>query len=107
MSTESIVSIGSLIIAAVSMITSFVLQYEARKVKDLESKNRKHKGKLIKALKAIKGYQLIETKHAEAEGVDVSSYRATIRSEDRILFDKNFLSPGNIERMLTDLENEL
>jgi hypothetical protein len=86
---------------------TFLLQRDTKKVRELEEKNSKRRDKLMRALKSIKDYQQIEKKYALEEGMDVSKYRAMIRKREGIVFDTAFLVPGNIEKMLTDLENEL
>lgn len=104
MSTEAYVSIGSLIIAGVSMVTSFILQHDAKKVRELESKNTKQREKLRKALRAIKGYQQIEERYATEDGMSVKTYRTLVRKANKELFDSGFLSPGKVDEMLNDLE---
>lgn len=105
MQTQDIIAIGGLLIALVSLITGYVLQRDAKKIRDLERDNKKLKGRLLKALYAIRGYQEIEIEYAELEGTDVPSYRRKIRKDKQELFDSTFLTPGNVTEMMRDLEN--
>lgn len=105
MTTQDIMAIGGLLVAIIGLITGFILQRDTRKLADLERENKKYKGRLLKALNAIKGYQAIEDDFAKKEGIDVKAYRAKIRKEKTELFNTSFLSPSNVDDMMSDLEN--
>lgn len=106
MTTQDIISFASLFLLLVSVITNYWLQRDSRNIRDLERKNEKYRNKLVAALKAIKGYQLIECDYAEKEGLEVQTYRARIREGIKQYFDTKFLSPSNIDALLADLEND-
>jgi hypothetical protein len=105
METPNIIALGGLLIALVGLITGFILQRDTKKLRELERDNKKYKGRLLKALNAIKGYQMIETEYAEKEGIDVSNYRKKIRKDKQELFSSSFLTPANVDEMMKDLEN--
>jgi hypothetical protein len=106
MKEEFYLALGSMLIACITLITTFVSNLEEKKIKELEENSRRQRTKLKKALNAIKGYQQIEKKQAQNIGKDVSSYRGEVRKEYSELFDNGFLSPSNINKMLSDLEND-
>jgi hypothetical protein len=105
MNIEYYVSIGSFLVAIVSMITSFVLQRDSRKLRDLERENSRYKDNLRKAMNAIKGYQQIEEEQARQNNQEVSNYRAKIRKELELqeYFDTNFLSPSRVKELLNEI----
>lgn len=105
MDIQDIASIGALVIGFTSLLTSFFLQRDVRKIRDLQRDNKKYRGRLLKALNAIKGYQAIEAEYADKEGIDVKTYRARIRKDKQELFNTSFLSPSNVDEMMKDLEN--
>lgn len=105
MTTQDIIALGGLLIALVGLITGFILQRDTKKIRELERDNKKFKGRLLKALNAIRGYQEIEKQYAELQGIDVPSYRRKIRKDKQELFDATFLTPGNVNEMMNDLEN--
>lgn len=105
MTTQDIIAIGGLLIGLVGLITGFILQRDAMKIRELDRDNKKYKGRLLKALNAIKGYQAVEAEYAEKEGIDIKSYRAKIRKDKQELFNTSFLSPSNVDEMMKDLEN--
>lgn len=88
------------------MITGFLIQRDQKKIRELERDNKKYRGRLLKALNAIKGYQAVEVDYAESAGVNVQSYRAKIRKERQDLFNTSFLSPKKVEEMMKELESE-
>ncbi|NVJ46473.1 MAG: hypothetical protein HWE07_05070 [Cytophagia bacterium] len=106
MNSSEFIALGSLLIALVGIITGFILQRDQKKIRELESNNKKLKVNLRKALNAIKGYQSIEKKYAEADNIDVSVYRKKIRKENPGLFNSSFLSPKKLEEMMKELESE-
>ena len=65
-----------------------------------------YKGKLLKALNAIKGYQSVEVDYADSEGIGVEAYRRKIRKEKQEMFNTSFLSPKNVDEMMKELEND-
>lgn len=106
MESGDYIGIGGLLVALVGLITGFILQRDHRKIRDLERSNKKHKGRLIKALKAIKGYQAVEEEYAETEGLSVPAYRSNIRKDKPHLFNASFLTPGNIDDLMNELEED-
>ncbi|MBV6512053.1 MAG: hypothetical protein FMNOHCHN_01543 [Ignavibacteriaceae bacterium] len=96
---------GGLIVAFVGLITSFILQRDSKKLKELESENKKYRSMLLKALSAIKGYQAIEVDYAEKEGVDVKAYRSKIRKDKQELFNTSFLTPSRVDEIMKELES--
>jgi hypothetical protein len=100
------IGIGGLLVALVGLITGFVLQRDTRKIRELERKNKTYKGKLLKALNAIKGYQSVEVDYAESEEISVEAYRRKIRKEKQEMFNTSFLSPKNVDEMMKELEND-
>ncbi|HMO16847.1 MAG TPA: hypothetical protein PKA63_01425 [Oligoflexia bacterium] len=71
METQDTIAIGSLIIAFVSVLTSFILQRDEKKLRNLEFDNKKYKQKLFKAIRAIQGYQIIEEECAAHDSIAV------------------------------------
>lgn len=106
MQSGNYIGIGGLLVALVGLITGFILQRDHRKIRELERANKKHKKRLIKALKAIKGYQAVEEEYAEMEGLSVPAYRAQVRKDKPALFNPTFLAPGNIDELMSELEEE-
>lgn len=104
MNTTEIIAIGSLVLAFVSLITGFLLQRDAKKVRDVEREIKKSRGRLLKAVKAIQGYQLIEKDYANEFGKDTSIYRREIRKEYSEYFNTAFLSPKNINALIDEIE---
>lgn len=100
------IGIGGLLVALVGLITGFLLQRDQKKIRELERDNKKYRGRLLKALNAIKGYQAVEVDYAESEGKSVQAYRAKIRKERQELFNKSFLTPNNVSEMMKELERE-
>lgn len=105
MDTQNIIAIGGLLVALVGLITGFFMQRDAKKIRDLERDNKKYRGRLVKALNAIKGYQLIEEELAQKENLDTATYRRNIRKINPEYFSSAFLTPGNVDEMMNDLEN--
>jgi hypothetical protein len=105
MSIQDYFATGGFIVAIVGLITTYLLQRDAKKLRELEKENKKYKGRLLKALNAIKGYQMIEAEHAEKEGIEVASYRSKIRKDKQELFNSSFLTPKNVDEMMSDIEN--
>jgi hypothetical protein len=100
------IAIGGLLVALVGLITGFILQRDTRKIRELDRKNKIYKGKLLKALNAIKGYQSVEVDYAESEEISVEAYRRKIRKEKQEMFNTSFLSPKNVDEMMKELEND-
>ena len=106
MAPTDYIGIGGLLLALVSLVTGFILQRNQKRIRELENDNKKYKGRLIKALNAIKGYQSIEVDYAESEGVSVEIYRRKIRKEKQEMFNSSFLTPKNVDEMMKELESE-
>ena len=106
MAPTDYIGIGGLLLALVSLVTGFILQRNQKRIRELENDNKKYKGRLIKALNAIKGYQSIEEDYAKSEGVNVEVYRRKIRKEKQGMFNSSFLIPKNVDEMMKELENE-
>jgi len=106
MNSTEYIAIGSLIIALVSLITGFVLQYDKKKIRELERVNKKYKNRLKKSLRAIKGYQSIEKDKANELGQNIANYRRNIRKKYSEYFNSDFLTPGNIDELIQDLDND-
>lgn len=106
MEPSDYIAIGSLVVASISVFTGFILQMDSKKIRELERDNKKYKGRLLKALNAIKGYQSVEVDYAESEGISVESYRKKIRKEKQEMFDSSFLTPKNVSEMMKELESE-
>ncbi len=104
MNTTEIIAIGSLFIAFVSLITGFILQRDTKKVRDTERELKKARRRLFKAVKAIRGYQLIEEDFAKEIGKETSSYRGEIRKTYSEYFNTSFLSPKNILELIDEME---
>jgi len=100
MEESTIISLTSLGIAALTLLTSFILGLDKRKIRELERKNKSYSNKLRTSLRAIKGYQLIETDHALSNDLHLPSYRGDVRKKHSVYFDSEFVSPGNIEELL-------
>ncbi len=96
---QIIVTIGSILIALVSLVTGFILQYDAKETRELKRKNKQLSGNLKKAVKAIQGYQLIENKLAKTQNTEVALYRKKIRKDINSYFDKDFLVPTHIDQL--------
>ncbi len=106
MNSSDYIALGSLLVALVGIITGFILQKDQKKIRELERDNKKYKGRLLKALNAIKGYQANEEEHAAAENISVSAYRAKVRKEKQDLFNTSFLTPNKVDEMMKELESE-
>jgi hypothetical protein len=106
MAPTDYIGIGGLLVALVGLVTGFILQRDLKRIRELEKDNKKYKGRLLKALNAIKGYQSIEVDYAEAEGLSVEVYRRKIRKEKQEMFNSSFLTPKNVEEMMKELESE-
>lgn len=106
LNTQDIIAIGALLVALVGLITGFILNRDQRAIRELERNNKKYRGRLLKALNAIKGYQTIEEEHASTEGVTPMAYRKNIRKDKQELFNSAFLSPSKVDEMMKDLEND-
>jgi hypothetical protein len=100
MNENLIIPILSLVITFFSLVTSYLLQKEKNKIKELERKNDKLKTNLIKALNAIKLYQSIEEVSANAINMEVSAYRKKIRKDFDISFSSDFITPSNINNLI-------
>lgn len=100
MNENLIIPILSLVITFFSLVTSYLLQKEKNKIKELERKNDKLKTNLIKSLNAIKAYQSIEELSAIAINMEVPAYRKKIRKDFDISFNTDFLTPSNINNLL-------
>jgi hypothetical protein len=106
MEPTEFIGIGGLIVALVGLVTGFILQRDIKRVRELERKNKKYRGQLLKALNAIKGYQSVEVDYAETEKISIEAYRRKIRKEKQEMFNSTFLSPKNVDEMMRELENE-
>ncbi len=106
MNSSDFIAIGGLIVALVGIITSFILQRDIKKIRQLERDNKKFKNRLSISLKAIKGYQLIEEEQANTLGKEASIYRREIRKNYSEYFKTEFLTPKNIVELITELESE-
>ena len=106
MESTGYIAIGSLFIALVSLILGFILQRDQKKIREVERLNKKYKLKLIKAINAIKGYQLIEEEQARKVGKDSAIYRREIRKDYSVYFSSDFLTPKNIDELIQGLNNE-
>ena len=100
------IGIGGLIVALVGLITGFILQRDKKIIRELEKDNKKYKGRLLKALNAIKGYQSIEVDYAESDGINIEAYRRKIRKEKQEMFNSPFLTPKNVDEMMKEIEND-
>lgn len=106
MAPTDFIGIGGLVVALVGLITGFILQRDQKRIRELERDNKKYKGRLLKALNAIRGYQAVEVDYAEAEGISIESYRRKIRKEKQEMFNTSFLSPKNVDELMKELESE-
>jgi hypothetical protein len=106
MEPSDYIGLGGLLVALVGLITGFILQREKKRIGELEKDNKKYKGRLLKALNAIKGYQAIEVDYAESEGVSIEAYRRKVRKEKQEMFNSSFLTPKNVDEMMKELESE-
>jgi len=104
MNTTEIIALGSLFLAFVSLITGYLLQRDSKKVRDMEREIKKSQGRLLKSVKAIQGYQLIEKDYANELGKDTSAYRREIRKEYSEYFNTSFLSPKNVSALVDEIE---
>ena len=104
MEIKDLTTLGGIAVALVSLITGFVLQRDTRKMRDLEKDNKKYKSDLKTALTAILGYHVTELENAQKEGKSVELYRKEIRKNKKEYFNTSFLTPGNIEQLLKDLD---
>jgi len=104
MTSTEYIAIGSLFIALVSLVTGFILQRDLKKVRDLERNAEKNQGRLLKALQAIKGYQLIEEENAQEAGKAASAYRKEARKKYSQYFNSSFVTPGHIDELIDEIE---
>jgi hypothetical protein len=95
-----IIPILSLFVTLTSLFTSYLLQKEKNKIKELEKKNDKLKTNLIKSLNAIKAYQSMEEVTALNLNMNVKAYRIKIRKDFDIYYNSNFLKPSNINNLI-------
>lgn len=103
MDIQSIIAIGSLLIALVSLITGFILQREQKKIRDLENINEKIKKKLTRTVNAIQGYLYIEENAAKEEGEKTAQYRKIVRQDIPEPLRNSFMTPSQINQMLNEL----
>jgi hypothetical protein len=103
MKPEFILAVISSITTLISILVGFILQRDLKKIRDLERENKKLKSRNKKALNAIKGYQLIEEQIAKESDLKASVYRARIHKDMSEYFDSDFITPGNIDNLLNDL----
>jgi hypothetical protein len=96
MESSEYLGIGGLIIAAISLITGFILQRDSRKVRDLERTNKKMKYALDHSLSALDGYENIENQLAQKEGKTLTNYRTKVREEYKVK-EYRFLTPSDIK----------
>lgn len=106
MNSSEYIALGSLLVALVGIITGFILQKDQKKIRELERENKKYKGRLLKALNAIKGYQIVEEEHAISQNISVAAYRREVRKEKQDLFNSSFLTPSKVDEMMKELESD-
>ena len=102
MNNTMILPIGGMVIAVLSLITTFILQLDKKRIRDTESENKKLKNHLAEALKAVEGYHLIETHFAQKDEISVDNYRKKIRREASAT-DCVFLKPSRLKDFKSDL----
>ena len=105
MNENLIIPILSLFITLTSLVTSYLLQKEKNKIKELERKNDKLKTNLIKSLNAIKAYQSMEEVTAVNLKMNIPAYRTKIRKDFDIYFNSDFLTPSNINNLIDNFNN--
>lgn len=103
MTAQDIIAIGGLLIAFLSLATSFILQLEKRKIRSLNEKNEDLKKLALKSLRSIKAYQDVEKNQAKIENITPSRYRSRVR-KGVSGFDSTFLSPRSISNHIKRLE---
>ena len=105
MNNSEFIALGGMLIALVGLITSFILQRDKKKIRELERINKKYKKFLGRSLNAINGYQQIEDNQAKELGKDPSTYRKEIRKKYLSSFT-SFFTPGDLKELIQELENE-
>lgn len=103
MDAQDLIAIGGLLIAFLSLLTSFILQLEKRKIRSLREKNEELKKLALKSLKSIEAYQSVEKKQAKMQNITPSRYRSKVR-KGISGFDSTFLSPRNISIKIGEIE---
>ena len=96
MELSDFMGLGGLVIAAISLITGFILQKDNRKIKDLEYLNKKMQNALNHSLDALEGYEKIETQIANDEGITLKDYRTKAREKYHVK-EHRFLVPSDIK----------
>jgi hypothetical protein len=102
---QDLIAITSLAITILSIITGYLIQRDQKKIRELERENKKLKSNLIKSILAIKGYQILEEEFAKGKNIDLPSYRRSIRKDKSEFFDTDFLTPGNVDRLLNNIQD--
>lgn len=104
MAAQDIIAIGGLLIAFLSLVTSFILQLEKRKIQSLRDRKDELQKLALKSLKSIEAYQAVEKEQAKVQNITPSRYRSKVR-KGIPGFDSTFLSPRSISNLIDELES--
>lgn len=102
------------LVAIITSLTTFsfgiatvFLQLEKRKIKKLEEKIQTRERQLLTALKAIQGYQILESEIAEEKGVNTVTFKSNFRKRNRKYFENpEKLEPARISELISILNNK-
>lgn len=90
-----------LLITLIISVLSLVLQFENWKVKKLEEENKSLKLNVIKALKAIQGYQDFISEISIEQGKTAQNLKGEIHTKFKESFiSKRFVEPSNIQELI-------
>ena len=106
MTNLEIITIITSVTSLFSIIAWFLLQRDQKKIRDLESDNKKYKTNYSKALRSIEWYQKLEEYIASKDGKNISAFRSSMRKKIKGDIDSKFMLPSNIQERLQELRNE-
>jgi hypothetical protein len=94
-----------LIITLIISIISLLLQFENWKLKKLDIENKSLKINLLKALKAIQGYQDFIQEVSVEQGKTAQNLKGEIHIKYKESFvSKRFVEPSNIQELINKIE---
>ena len=93
--SPSLLAFTSLVVTLISVISTYHLQRDKKKIRELEKENRFLKNRLRESLEAIRGYHHIERSLANKEGISEKHYRTKIR-ESELANEYNFFTPSKL-----------
>jgi len=107
MNSDQLVAVISSLTTLIIGIATVILQLEKRKIKKLEEKIQTRERQLLTALKAIQGYQILESEIADEKGVNTVTFKSDFRKRNRKYFENpEKLEPAKISELISILNNK-